>query len=173
MISMFCLSLSMFCFCFCLFWRGYRAAMMCNKAGDLPLHLFIRCGHQDDSIVRALLASYPNAARVPDPSGTLPLISAIQNGMTWESGIRRIFLAAPEVLKSRDQTTKLYPFMLAAAAAADTNHHDADWIMDTLMVDGEEIGQEDDLDELNTLFCLLCEAPELLHSGIILNVKGM
>mmetsp|Transcript_31805 Transcript_31805/g.69901 ORF Transcript_31805/g.69901 Transcript_31805/m.69901 type:complete len:612 (-) Transcript_31805:1843-3678(-) len=66
-------------------------------------------------VIKALLDSYPHAAACANGDGRLPLNLALVSGRTWRTGIRDILAACPDALfGTRDPSTHLFPFMLAA-----------------------------------------------------------
>lgn len=68
------------------------------------------------SLVGVLINAYPRAALEPDIGGKLPLALAASSGLTWSQGTEQVFAAAPSILRKRDPSTGLFPFMLAATA---------------------------------------------------------
>jgi hypothetical protein len=91
--------------------------------GRLPLALCATsCAVDEETAwisVTILLDIYPQAAGIPDASGLLPLHLAIEKNRTWEGGVKALWRAEPRSLCTRDPSTKLYPFMLAASADSD------------------------------------------------------
>jgi hypothetical protein len=64
--------------------------------GQLPLA--IACSRPSD-YVTTILHAHPHAASISDSKGRYPLHLACQTAyLTWESGIRELFLSAPQVL---------------------------------------------------------------------------
>jgi hypothetical protein len=107
--------------------------------GKLPLHSFcssLELVNQKEAkhVLQLLLDFYPDAAIVSF-NGKLPLHFAIESGCSWENGLEAVFYAHPEAMQSLDCSTGLYPFMIAAA---------------------------DDQSDLNSLYSLIREGPELL-----------
>lgn len=96
-----------------------------DEFGQLPLHIvssldpnpFNARGAEDDRQLKisTILQGFPNAARVCDVSGSLPLHKAITAGQCWSS-LSMLVRAAPETLCRRDGVHKLYPFQLAACS---------------------------------------------------------
>jgi len=114
--------------------------------GRLPLHIAAACAKADHyCLIDQLVLLYPNAAIISDYSGRLPLNLSLDNGgMTWQTGVQRIFQAAPEIIQVRDAGSKLYPFMLAAAHSC-------------------RRGDDDDCPaKLDTIYKLLCANPGLV-----------
>lgn len=64
--------------------------------------------------VELLVKSYPDAAHVLNKHGRLPLHLATESHKSWDEEIRFIVDAAPTALQSRDPSTHMFPFMLAA-----------------------------------------------------------
>jgi len=118
-------------------------------------------------ILDILLQTYPEGAKIPDAQGRLPINLALSVGKEWESGIRNIFMAWPHVVLSgsRDITTKLHPFMLAAAAVAD--NQPMTMVMDVptkVPMDTNE--HELECMKLTTIYELLKIMPDAVRSGI-------
>ena len=65
------------------------------------------------SILDPLLEQYPEAASIPNKDGRLPLHLAIECGRSWYNGVKILYRAAPDVIRSQDPLTGLYPFQLA------------------------------------------------------------
>jgi hypothetical protein len=107
--------------------------------GRLPLALCATSSGIDEETdwisVTILLDIYPQAAGIPDAGGLLPLHLAIKKNRTWEGGVKALWRAEPRSLCTRDPSTKLYPFMLAASADS----------------------------EISTIFRLLLAAPECVR----------
>mmetsp|Transcript_8238 Transcript_8238/g.12664 ORF Transcript_8238/g.12664 Transcript_8238/m.12664 type:complete len:389 (+) Transcript_8238:143-1309(+) len=61
------------------------------------------------------------AARMADINGRLPLTHALLHNKKWSEGVENLVLAAPKALATRDPTTLLYPFQLAACVGQDTD----------------------------------------------------
>ena len=97
-----------------------------NREGNLPLHEAAsrRLEHHLDLMdadadrggaIVELLNAYPDAARVRNKKGRIPLNLTIEAGASWEAGgIRHLFEQTPEELEGIDSASRLYPFMLAA-----------------------------------------------------------
>ena len=54
------------------------------------------------------------SAGLPDASGRLPLHLALESNKKWNQGVSQLVQVHPDGLVHLDQTTRLYPFMLAA-----------------------------------------------------------
>ena len=58
-----------------------------------------------------------HGAAVTDPSGRLPLHIALNAGKRWHQGVRDLVECYPDSVKVADQSSKLFPFQLAASKA--------------------------------------------------------
>lgn len=68
-----------------------------------------------NDIARELVEIYPDAAKVQDSNGSLPLHLSLYAGKKWfNDGIKELFEAAPEALSFRDHQG-LTPVMIAAS----------------------------------------------------------
>lgn len=68
--------------------------------GQLPLAAVCASSNSTAEQVSTILTAYPQAAAIADSSGGYPLHLVCRNeGLTWENGIRQVFLAAPQVLR--------------------------------------------------------------------------
>lgn len=106
-----------------------------DSSGNLPLHhtILALCQQQEGSICprgspkgfqvfRDVLASNTVASSIPNKDKRYPLFLAIESSLLkWEAGIDDLVSAAPFVLRTMDVSTRLYPFMLAAAVAKDSS----------------------------------------------------
>jgi hypothetical protein len=97
-----------------------------------------RCYAKEALVV--LLDAYPQAACVANGNGRLALHVALENGRSWNSGIRKLVDAAPRALETRDVKTHFYPVQLAAM-----------------------IEEDDDLESLSTVYQLLLAFPPVLR----------
>lgn len=97
------------------------------------------------TILKVILDAYPTAARRVDNHGRLPFHLAIETSMEWANGLRDIFMATPEALRTKEPNTGLYPFMLAAPK-----------------------------NSLEVIYCLLSNGPDLVSRSVTshYNVKG-
>lgn len=103
-------------------------------------------------IINELIASYPQAASLPDNKGRLPLQLAIANGQSFHRGpLKSILYAAPHALTHTDKDTNLFPFMLAAAT------NEASYSRSGLQKTSDK-----NLDQLTTIYLLLKEDPTLV-----------
>jgi len=66
------------------------------------------------SILNIIYSSYPEGAHQYDNSGKLPTHVALEEGLTWQDGVKCI---SRGVLRCSERSTGLYPFMLAAVPA--------------------------------------------------------
>jgi len=103
-------------------------------------------------ILDELLAHFPEAASVPNQEGRLPLQLAITTGHLYDKTVKSILYAFPQALGSVDKKTQLFPFMMAAAAAAaeDVNEPQS------------KIETQESLEQLNTIYSLLKDDPSLI-----------
>jgi len=108
-------------------------ASMRDSSGRVPLLAFFEesdCNHfgdnSDDSSISSELIQYfldilieanPNAARMSDDKGRIALNVAVSNGWSYEI-LRKVLDCAPRALVTRDMSSGLYPFMLAASSYA-------------------------------------------------------
>lgn len=72
------------------------------------------CEPKAGSILNIIYSSYPEGAHQYDNSGKLPIHVALEEGSTWQSGVKCI---SKGVLRFSERCTGLYPFMLAAVPA--------------------------------------------------------
>ena len=106
----------------CFLSQGPDLALQRDNLGLLPLHHAILAGgispsdgNLDDTeaVIEKLLSARPEAAGLPDSEGVLPLALALHCKLDF-SVLMLIIKAMPEVLRRKDNASKLYPFMLAA-----------------------------------------------------------
>jgi hypothetical protein len=95
----------------------------------------------EPSVIDMLLSAAPTAAKIHDPSGRLPLHSAIGSGKGYYQGVHGLIEAYPAAMEIPDPVTNLYPFMLAATC-------------------GEGIKN------VSTIFELMKLSPELIKMGL-------
>ena len=76
---------------------------------------------KDHEVLRYVLNAYPEAASIPDNLGNLPLHLSLRAGITWYTGVKEIFEAAPHAIYVQDRTSLEFPFMIAAARKFDDN----------------------------------------------------
>lgn len=68
-----------------------------------------------NDIARELIEIYPDAAKVEDSNGSLPLHLSLHAGKKWfDDGINELFEVAPEALSLRDNQG-LTPVMIASS----------------------------------------------------------
>ena len=100
-----------------------------DKNGDTPLAMSMKspsyeqqwcegCRNQTNhherySHVEVILSAAPEAAKIANHNGRLPLHMAIENGMYWSDGLEDIFMAYPHGAHFQDTTNNLLPFMNA------------------------------------------------------------
>ena len=103
-----------------------------DKNGDTPLVLSIKspsyeqqwcedCRNQNDhhnedgkySHVEIILTAAPEAAKMKNRNGRLPLHMAIENGMNWSDALEEIFISYPHGAHFQDTANNLLPFMNA------------------------------------------------------------
>jgi hypothetical protein len=107
--------------------------------GKLPLHFLVSSrfymSHVDSaSVMDTFLELNPMAARIRH-HGKLPIHLALESGCLWDSGIKSLFYSFPECRCMFDSRTLLFPFMISAV---------------------------DSLSNLDTLYHLVSEGPEML-----------
>lgn len=68
----------------------------------------------DSSVIKILLDWNPRAASYADKDGRLPLAHALVTGKPWKSAVRPLIAACPRALESRDASSHLYMYQLAA-----------------------------------------------------------
>ena len=82
-----------------------------DKRGQVPLHIAtMSC--RGDSIVEIVNAC-PDAAKMRDGQGNLPLQNAVQRGLLWSEGVSHLLEAHPVALESLDFDERLYPYVWA------------------------------------------------------------
>jgi hypothetical protein len=90
------------------------------------------------SLLRQLIQECPEAATLPCLGGRSLLHLALSNNFCWSNGVKELVYACPDALHEPDPISNLLPFMMASMAL--TTGMDSD---------------------VNTVFCLLREAPLL------------
>ena len=68
------------------------------------------------SVIEVILEKNSHLAKITNNEGRLPLCQAILKGKSWKDGLKAIRDAYPDALSLQDNTTRLFPFMLAAAS---------------------------------------------------------
>ena len=126
-----------------------------NKIGRLPLSIAVASPYWNNhprlfkSLLQLLMKHCPEAVSVQDWMGRLPLALAIESGKTWNNCIRLLLEAEPRALSTRDELSRMYPFMLASV---------------------KQNANEDEnlqLEKVNLTFNLLRENPECIRIGIV------
>lgn len=106
--------------------------------GKLPLHAFVSSkafidDKEAEKLIQEFVELYPESARIRY-RGKLPIHLAIGSSSLWTNGLERLLCAYPEARQMPDLSSSLLPFMIAA----------------------------DDSCDLNTIYHLLREAPEMV-----------
>eukprot|EP00816_Leptocylindrus_hargravesii_P011703 CAMPEP_0196815142 /NCGR_PEP_ID=MMETSP1362-20130617/48010_1 /TAXON_ID=163516 /ORGANISM="Leptocylindrus danicus, Strain CCMP1856" /LENGTH=509 /DNA_ID=CAMNT_0042191999 /DNA_START=77 /DNA_END=1602 /DNA_ORIENTATION=- len=120
--------------------RHVDKIMVRDGNGNLPLHSLLkmksarkmfccRCASNNLHLqhiqysMETLLSSEAGskAARTSNNQLELPMHLALENGVCWGDTLKLMVNAAPESLRTRDIHSRLYPFMVAAAATAECN----------------------------------------------------
>lgn len=73
----------------------------------------------NDSVLLLVVNCNPQAARLADAEGRLPLALALLSNKAWKEELQHLVWAAPQALETRDPVTHLYPFQLAALYCQD------------------------------------------------------
>ncbi|KAG7345599.1 ankyrin repeat domain protein [Nitzschia inconspicua] len=105
-----------------------------TELGNLPLHAVCSwpCHHDNQTgvvgdafvtsrkvmAINRILEEYSLALKVTNARGDTALGLALRSGTTWDGGVRRMVKAYPKSLRIQSESSGLYPFMTAAAAAA-------------------------------------------------------
>jgi ankyrin repeat protein len=96
---------------------GHEWCLTADSLGNLPLHRLVQDRpyrlKEKDAIEAALLLA-PEAANTPNLAGDYPLTIAIRNKIPIQNGLLAIVQRGPVAVESRDRSTQLYPFQLAA-----------------------------------------------------------
>ena len=89
--------------------------------GSFPLHYAAQCPtgnvhveHDDGYSVGVLLSLFPEASKIPDALGRLPLHLAITSGKSYRVVLEQLFQAFPDAIRMRDGNHYLLPFLLGA-----------------------------------------------------------
>ncbi len=113
-----------------------------DERGNNPLMIAARKVNTLPEIFELLLSD-PDAAKMSDPSGKMPLHLAVSSGRTLNNGVALIVKAAPVALQTPEKSSKMYPFMLASVPTYG-------W----------------DNTCLDTIYTLLREAPSVIESFV-------
>ena len=122
------------------FIKMYPDQLMIPMAdGKLPLHAFASSKSfvehtMVNDVLQLFIDIYPDATRIWW-NGKLPIHLAIESGYLWTNGLERLLYAYPEARQMPNYNSGLVPFMMAA----------------------------DDSCDLNTLYSILREGPEMVH----------
>jgi ankyrin repeat protein len=73
----------------------------------------------ESSVLKLIVEWNPDAAKMSDAQGRLPLTLALMHNKPWEKGVEALVLAAPRALETRDIQSGLYPFQVAATHCDD------------------------------------------------------
>jgi hypothetical protein len=112
--------------------------------GLLPLQYIVQqtrfaTAKGTSSLVRQLIQECPEVATLPCLGGQHLLHLALSNNFHWSNGVKELVYFCPDALHEPDPVSNLLPFMIASMAST-------------------TMGMERDV---NTVFCLLREAPLL------------
>lgn len=87
-----------------------------DSQGNLPLHIALMQKRCSLRTISSILSKYTDADKVRNKQGQLAFSIAIENGISWESGVLQCLIAHnPNNLSLVDTKTKLLPFMLASS----------------------------------------------------------
>ena len=106
-------------------------ALQRDEHGMLPLHHVLTACHPyaTKSLVSILLPHAPSMALVPRPrSTTMPISMALTKGLSLDILKELLWADSDMSLMTKDLTTGLYPFALAAAS----HHEDSDYDLDVV-----------------------------------------
>lgn len=90
-----------------------------NPHGDTSLFLAFHHRRDRHAVIRCLLEADPRLGRICSRPGRLPLLDALQAGMSWSQGVKDVFEAEPRAVTARDPDSMLYPFLEAATRMVD------------------------------------------------------
>lgn len=111
--------------------------------------------------INRVLDEYPIAVKVNNKRGESPLELALKSGTTWDGGVRRIVKAHPKALKLQSPTTRLYPFMTAAAAFENVEEVNPDDTVALASLQTSSTSGKQDLQCLRTIYGLLRSNPKV------------
>jgi len=124
--------------------------------GQLPLAAACSSQRCNSEQVMTILYSYPEAAAIPDAMGQYPLHLACCSGcFSWETGLRQLFEAAPDVLRIPTANGGHSLFVATALAQAER----------TASLHGEPHVVE--VNTINTLFELLRNDPTVVRDFLV------
>jgi len=129
-----------------------------NQMGRLPLSIAASSKDLNNNpnlcnpLLEHLLNLHPEAVSIQDKKGKVPLTLAIESGKTWSNGIGLLVKIEPRAISTRDELSRLYPFMVAS-----------------IVMDGntpKEEKKEIELVKMDLTYRLLKENPECIRIGI-------
>lgn len=111
-------------------------------------------------ILKDIVSVYPQAASIPDRFGKFPLHLSLYAGSTWDTGVKEIFEAAPNLIFVQD-SSGLLPFMIAAYKKTPicNDQHTIVMLNDEQIENKAQFQKKVDLLELTTVFKLLLNSP--------------
>lgn len=155
---------------------------MNGDSGNLPLHHVCSWACELDHTstdpvvssrkgmaIAALLHDYPDAARVENRNGELPLALAVTSGTTWDIGVRKLVRAFPDAVALPSPTTGLFPFMTAAVAAggSSTKKRDLPHVSKRSLKTHLRNKAKQDLQSVRTIYGLLRANPRALIGCVV------
>jgi hypothetical protein len=97
-------------------------------------HDYCRYHMPSDDPLIVLVEAYPEAVKLANHLGEIPLMLALTSGRrTWSSGVSSLVQQEPEVLMKYDKSSLLYPFQLASAYPADEEDESTTTILELLL----------------------------------------
>jgi ankyrin repeat protein len=106
--------------------------------------------HRDRDLIEVLVDALPCAVAVKNQDGDYPLhLSLTMGRRTWRSGVSALVDARSQVVQVRDRDSGLYPFQMAASAAASVPNDDS----------------AEESECLETIYHLLLACPHVLIHG--------
>lgn len=91
-----------------------------DKHGLLPLHhLILHLSWETTVMLQMILQREPSSACIDFPNGSFPITMALQERMKWDEGLGDLMRAAPDILRTRDKSSHLYPVLMAASLDAE------------------------------------------------------
>jgi ankyrin repeat protein len=96
-----------------------RSVQIADRRGKLPLHRAIAAmKHAQNSCVKPLLETFPQAAARADADGCLPLHIAAMNAECWDETINLVYLSYPKAISTRAGPAFNHRLALHMAAAS-------------------------------------------------------